>query len=201
MDCDIHIVDRLPIPAASEIPTVAHGEANGLVGAAVTIASTRPPPDWWRVLQSPETADDWLPEEIGIRRSERLGPTAVYQAVDISVLFGAFHFARQSVVNIEWLEHGDRLKSCWIADAPANWPATQAWDTGAKWQEHATGGWLVTPSGSGSVATYRVWANAETVFPALQSWAVGRTLPAMILAYAARVESLSEPTHSTVSPP
>ena len=191
MDCDIAFVSQMPIPEVKGEPVVVHGQAGGQVGAAVSIASARSTADWWRVLRQPETAYQWLPPEIGIKHGARLDKDNVYQAVDVSILFGAFHFARQTVADITWLDTTTRLESCWVAGNPASWPETKEYDTGAPWQTQATGGWLVTPTPSGTVATYRVWASQETVFPALQSWAVGRTLPAMITAYSARVDALA----------
>ena len=102
------------------------------------------------------------------------------------------HFARQTVVQVRWDEHESRLRSCWTSDDPARWAAaTAGYDTGAAWQTTATGGWNVTPAAGGSIATYRVWADVQTVIPGLQSWAMARSLPSMIVAYDARVGALA----------
>ncbi len=144
------------------------------------------------MLSTPETAEEWLPVDLGVKRVERLDPTHIFQAIDIPILMGMAHFARQTVVQVRWDEHESRLRSCWTSDDPARWAAaTAGYDTGAAWQTTATGGWNVTPAAGGSIATYRVWADVQTVIPGLQSWAMARSLPSMIVAYDARVGALA----------
>lgn len=197
MTCDAAWLDKLAAPAAEHAPAVVTATVEGRVGARVALESPHPPADWSRVLRRPEIADEWLPKALGVGRAELLAPGVVYQALDVALVGGLFHFRRQSVVSVDWLSDGDPVRTCWTAVDPAPWsPMIADWETGATWQPagEAMGGWEVTglPNG-GSRASYQVWANDQTLVPGVQEWAMSRTLPEMMRSYSARVAALAAP--------
>ncbi len=197
MTCDAAWLDKLAAPAAERAPVVVTATVDGRVGARVSLDTPREPAQWSAVLHRPEIADDWLPAALGVGRAELLAAGVIYQAIDVPLVGGLFHFRRQTVVGVDWLADGERVRTCWTALDSAPWQGTiAAWDTGATWQTagQAMGGWDVTalPTG-GSRASYQVWVDDQTVVPGVQEWAMSRTLPQMILAYAARVEAVAAP--------
>lgn len=195
MSCDAGWLAELPPAQAFVEPAVSTRSVRGRVGARVDLRSDRSPAEWSAVLHQAHTADDWLPPALGIGRAELLAPGVLYQAVDVPLFGGLFHFRRQSVVNVEWLADGDRVRTCWTAVDPGPWRQTLApWDTGAAYQEagKATGGWDVERLPDGGVrASYQVWADDQTVVPGVQEWAMSWTLPTMIRAYAERVATVA----------
>lgn len=194
LSCDATWLDRLPTPTAEVRPVVTTGAADGRVGARVTLWSPNTPTQWSAVLHRPEIADEWLPPVLGVGRAELLAPGVVYQTVDVSLFGGLVHFRRQTVVSVTWLADGASVRTCWVTADPAPWKNTVAtWDNGVPWQPagQAMGGWTVEPQRGGARVSYQVWAEDQTVVPGVQEWAMSRTLPEMIRAYAARVESMS----------
>jgi hypothetical protein len=193
MPCDVALLDRIPVPELADAPVVAHGESGERVGARAMMRSAFTPEQWWAVLRVPERVDEWMPASIGIRRVERVSPDTIYQSIASPVLFGAFEFQRQTLVQVEWHRPAGGLASCFHAVDPAPFAATvSAWDTKAPWDTTITGGWNVDPlPDGGSRVSYQVWADAKVVIPGLQAWVMGRTLPTVMEAYEARVGAVA----------
>jgi hypothetical protein len=193
--CERAVLDQIPLPpVASERPVVARAatESHGvkLAGARVTFRSAHPFAKWVPVMDRPEDQDEWAPRSLGTRRVERLGPNALFQQLDIRVVWGAVHIRRQVLVALRSLVRNDHeLRNCWSAVDPAPYAAQIApWVDDTPFQRHGQGGWdlYALPDG-GTYVSYTLWADTGAMPGPVQSWAMSRTLPELMAAFEAHV--------------
>lgn len=194
--CEAAVMARLPVPTTPppkltvETATAAVDGAT-FTGAQVTVRSPEPVSAWTRVIEHPELQPTWHPKSLGTERVERLGGTNYYQRTAISVL--GFTVRRQVIAQIQWLASTPALlHTCWTAGDPAAYAEkVKPLDEGSTWQRHGFGGWTITSlPGGGSLVDYQVWVDTNGIPAALVSWGVSRTLPTLLGAFEARVESL-----------
>ncbi len=201
MQCDIEALAVLPWPAAEVRPAVSSIAKDDRIGVRAVLNSKFTPDDWYAVLRSPESQEDWQAPAFGVRRVDRLDPDHIYQQMDLTMLFGAVHIREQLVVRIEWMATRGAIANCWNAVDPAPWKAiVPTWD--ANWETAVNGGWNVDslPSG-GSRVSYQVWADSQTLLPGIQKWAMSRTLPQLLESFEAHVGSFTGGAHAGVGPP
>lgn len=163
-------------------------QGTALAGGRVSMRSAWPLEAWEKVLRQPELQQDWLPDQFGVTRTARLDPLHMFEQMELSFLLGAIKARRQMVIEFEWRRVGAAFDNCWALQDPAPF-STQiaAWVTEDPWQRVGLGGWRVVPApGGGSNVSYELWTGAD-VLPAIQAWAVTRTLPDLIRAFEVRV--------------
>lgn len=204
--CDTNLLSSIPIvdPGASDVLVTAgrgvvHSPTAGgadvvMAGARAVARSNWPVSYWQKVLASPETQDDWQPEEMGTRRVERLDAQHIFQQSLVKALGGAVSIRRQSVAEIHWqYQSNERLKNCWFASDPTPYlGATAAWADDSPWLLLGFGGWDVNPlPEGGTLVSYQMWVEASIIPSSMLSWAISRSMPNMMHVFDARVAEVN----------
>ena len=100
---------------------------------------------------------------------------------------------RQAVIGLEWnASTPTHFASCWYIDRPDPFTARVAsWVTDAPWQKVGMGGWDIVPMPEGGTrVSYQFWTEAD-LLPAVEAWAMSRTLPNLIRAFDAQAATIS----------
>lgn len=197
--CDQKVFQTIPAPVPDDS---GHGVSTGtanvdgmdVVGGNFTRYSAYSVADWEPVLRDAGSQDEWVPERFGYDKSEYIDGSHMYLSFDIGFMFDSVHIKRQLVAQVQNVNHGDRIDSCWwmIDPAPYMSSITQ-WASDATWERKMLGRWEVTDRpGGGSLVSYQWWAESGKIPTSIQRYAVGKTIPDLLDAFEEHVGQLKK---------
>lgn len=188
--CDAAVFSRIAEPKAdAQGRGVATGEGTldgrPAVGGRFVHDSTVGFDAWKKVLTTPDNQDDWVPDQFGYERSERIDASHLYLLFDIGLVWGKVHIKRQLVVEYHEEATATGIRTCWTMVDPAPWTSRiAAWSRpDVDWENASTGWWEATPTATGTRVGYQWWTVVGQIPGAVQQFGMRTTIPDLLDAF------------------